>query len=252
MKRTLSGTVLGILLLVILTTTAAAQAQNLAIVYRLLQEKQLLVIDQQGESAQAALGSTLNHGDNLITGANSLAAIRFADDGSVLRMNPNTEMQIRAEGERAALRKTLQIDFGEMWARVNRREGAEYRIETPTAVAAVKGTEFYVRVAEDGATTIITLEGALDFFNDVGTVEIPAGYTGVTVSENDAPTVEKTTSEELASFDSVGASEEGSGSGEEEMVEIEIEFMDENGNRKTMVITVPKSQAQQFIPPALN
>jgi len=252
MRRTLTGTLLGILLVGILSATAAAQQQNIAIVYRLLRQQQLLVTDLGGTDYQAELGRTLNHGDDLFTGRDTQAAIRFTDDGSIMRMNPSTQMQIRAEGERAALRKTLQIEVGELWARVNRNEGAEYRIETPTAVAAVKGTEFYVRVTEDGTTTIITLEGALDFFNDVGAVEIPAGFTGSSVSTSEAPTVGKTTSEGLASFTSVGASEEGGAVGEEEMVEIEIEFMDENGNRKVMVITVPKSQAQQFIPPVLN
>ncbi len=252
MRRTLNSTVLGILLLGILAPTARAQHQNLAIVYRLLLDQQLLVIDAGGENYQGSIGRILNHGDNLFTNDNTQAAIRFTDDGSIMRMNASTEMQIRAEGERAALRKTLQISVGELWARVNRQEGAEYRIQTPTAVAAVKGTEFYVRVDETGATTIITLEGVLDFFNDVGTVELPAGFTGSVATATEAPVVGRTTSQELASFASVGASQEGSGVSGEEMIEIEIEFIDENGNRKTMVIKVPKSQAQQFIPPALN
>jgi len=197
------------------------------------------------------MGETLNHGDHPNTNGNTRAAIRFTDDGSIIRMNESCTLQIRAEGERTAMRKTLAIEVGELWARINRRENAEYRIETPTAVAAVKGTEFYIRVADDGATTIITVDGVLDFFNDIGTVEIPAGYTGTITDASAAPEKTETAPEEVTSFRALGDEDEAT-SQEEEMVEIEIPFMDEDGNVKTMVITVPKSQLQTLIPPVLN
>lgn len=251
MRQILKGAVIGILLAGILTTATYAQNQNIAIVYRLLLDQRLAVTPESGQTRNGAMGDILNHGDNLYTSDNTRAAIRFTDDGSIMRMNGSCELQIRAEGERTAMRKTLAIEIGELWARINRRENAEYRIETPTAVAAVKGTEFYVRVAPDGATTIITIDGVLDFFNDIGTVEIPAGFTGTITEASAAPEVNKTDPEEVTSFRALGSEEESTEAGEE-MIEIEIPFMDEDGNVKTMVITVPKSQVAQLIPPGLN
>lgn len=251
MRQIMKGAVIGILLTGILSTAAYAQNQNIAIVYRLLLDQQLAVTPESGQSRLGAMGDVLNHGVHLLTSANTRAAIRFTDDGSIMRMNPDCELQIMAEGERTAMRKTLAIEVGELWARINRRENAEYRIETPTAVAAVKGTEFYVRVAEDGATTIITIDGVLDFFNDVGTVEIPAGFTGTITEAAVAPEVNQTDPEEVASFRAL-ASEEEFTQEEEEIITIEIPFMDADGNMKTMVITLPKSQVAQLIPPDLN
>jgi hypothetical protein len=248
MRQIVKSAALGILLAGMIAGTAEAQNQNIAIVYRLLLDQQLAVTPLSGEARRGAMGDILNHGDNLFTSQNTRAAIRFTDDGSIIRMNPDCTLQIRAEGERTAMRKTLAIEVGEMWARINRRENAEYRIETPTAVAAVKGTEFYVRVAGDGATTIITLDGVLDFFNDIGTVEIPAGYTGTVTGESAAPEVKQTDPEEVAAFQALGEEDEVTAA-QEEMVEIEIPFMDEDGNIKTMVITVPRSQVQSLIPP---
>jgi hypothetical protein len=245
------GAALGILLTGIISTAAQAQNQNIAIVYRLLLDQRLALTPASGETHLAAMGEILNHGDNLLTSDNTRAAIRFTDDGSIIRMNPQCDLQIRAEGDRTAMRKTLSIEIGELWARINRRENAEYRIETPTAVAAVKGTEFFVRVAEDGATTIITVAGVLDFFNDIGTVEIPAGFTGTITEASVAPAVTETDPEEVATFQALGSEEDTVPEGEE-MVTIEIPFMDENGNMKTMVIKVPKSQVQSLIPPAAN
>ena len=251
MRRTITGFVLGFLLAGILPAEVLAQQQNIAIVYRLMLDKRLAVTETAGGVKEGTMGDLLHHGDQLLTSDNTRAAIRFTDDGSIMRMNPSTELSIRAEGERSALRKTLQVEFGELWARINKREDAEYRIQTPTAVAAVKGTEFYVRVELDGRTTIITIDGVLDFFNDVGTVEIPAGYTGVVEQASDAPSVGATRPEDIATFTDL-ASEEDTGPEVEEMVEIAILFMDENGNQKTMIIRLPKSEAQQYLPPEQN
>ena len=63
-----------------------------------------------------------------------------------------------------------------------------------------------------------------------------------------APSVGATRPEDVASFTDL-AEDESSGPEVEDMVEIEIQFMDENGNQKTMVIRVPRDQAQQYIPP---
>lgn len=252
MRRIMIGTVVGILLVGSLPADSFAQQQNIAIVYRLMLDKQLAITPTSESTKAGDMGDILNHGDNLLTGNNTRAAIRFTDDGSIMRMNASCTLQIRVEGERTALRKTLDINFGEIWAKINKRENAEYRIETPTAVAAVKGTEFYVRVERDGTTTIITIDGVLDFFNDMGTVEIPAGFTGVATEESVAPSVAPTEPEEIATFSALSEDVDLAMQEEEDLVDIEIQLMDENGNIKTMVITLPRSQAQQYIPPAQN
>lgn len=251
MRRLVTGTLLGLLLVGMFPFEVTAQQQNIAIVVRLWLDQQLAVTTEAGGIQEGALGDIINHGDQLTTSNNTRAAIRFTDDGSVLRMNPGTIMSIKAEGDRNALQKTLQIEFGELWARINKRDNAEYRIQTPTAVAAVKGTEFYVRVAADGATTIITVDGVLDFFNDIGTVEIPAGFTGTVTEASAAPSVGVTQPEDVASFTDL-AEEGSSGPEVEDMIEIEIQFIDADGNQKTMIIRMPRDQAQQFIPPVRN
>ena len=250
MRRIVIGTIALVLLAGALPMEAHAQQdhQNLAIVYKLLLDQQAWVIPASAAQYGAIPGALLNNGDQVITDINTRAAIRFTDDGSIIRMNPDSELRITAEGERSALRKTINIDVGELWAKVNRREGAEYRIETPTAVAAVKGTEFYVRVGPNGETTIITTDGVLDFFTGVGTVEISAGTTGTVLTATEAPAVAQTQPGEVQSFGDLAGEDEGGD--ESEFVEIVITFMDASGNQKTMTILLPRAEARQYLPPA--
>ena len=58
----------------------------------------------------------------------------------------------------------------------------------------MKGTEFVVRVDENGVTTVLTLEGAVDFFNGAGTIEVAAGrQTTVTSAKPSRPRLSEAT-----------------------------------------------------------
>lgn len=249
MRRALSYLLAAAVCTAILPSGASAQgASNIALVLKVFDAKQLAIIKAEGDQFPGSIGDLLSNGDQVLTSDDTRAAVRFTDDGSIIRMNPSTELVVRAEGDRTALRKTLEIDVGELWAKIQKREGAEYRIQTPTAVAAVKGTEFFVRVEQDGSTTIITTRGVLDFFNDVGTVEVSAGSTARIGSSSEGPTMSSTTDDDITGFGQLvsDAQEE---SGEDDMVEILIPFVDENGNQKTMVIRIPRDEASQYLPP---
>jgi type II secretory pathway pseudopilin PulG len=253
MKRLITAGMLGILAVGSLPGAVRAQqgqgAQNVALVYKLFLDKQIAIRDVgAAASRDGVLGDLLSDGQGIQTGPNTRAAIRFTDDGSILRMNPQTEMQITAEGSQASMQKTLHIDAGELWAKITKHDQATYRIETPTAVAAVKGTEFYVRVdPNDGSTTIITTEGVLDFFNDVGTVEVPAGATAqIGAAAGAAPSVADTEPGEVESFGEINSDVQKT---EGDLVEITIPFIDANGNQKVMIIRLPREQAQQYLPP---
>nr|MBC8489556.1 FecR domain-containing protein [Bacteroidota bacterium] len=102
------------------------------------------------------------------TGDKSLASIMFLD-ATQLKIREKTTFTIRSERlEKRALKTDLKINKGEMWLKVP--EGSTFRIETPTSVASVKGTEINIFVDEDGATTLTVIEGAVEFLNEMGTI----------------------------------------------------------------------------------
>jgi hypothetical protein len=217
----------------------AAQAQHadVALVYRLMLDGQMVVLPAAGPERRAEVGDRLRHRDVIATSANTRAAIRFTDDGSILRLSPHSQLQLRAEGERNALVRTLELEFGEVWARVNRREGAEFRIQTPAGVAAVKGTEFVVRVDEAGVTTVLTLEGVVEFFNDAGSVDVTARSRVQVSSASQAPAARPATDDELRGVQELRG-EEGGGDGEGVWIEVRME--DAAGRTRTLMMEVPR------------
>lgn len=234
MRRTMLAAVAAGLL-GMLPGRAQGQQVEVALVYRLLQDGQMVVIPASGPERRAQLGDRLRHRDAVATSANTRAALRFVDDGSILRINPSSQVRLTTGDEGGALVRTLELEFGEVWARVNRRDGAEFRVQTPAGVAAVKGTEFVVRVDSAGAT-VITLEGVVEFFNDAGRTDVTAGRRASASSTSDAPQSAPASPEELRRADDVGG-EDGASSTAGTWVEVQLQ--DADGRMRTLMLQVP-------------
>jgi len=125
----------------------------------------------------------LTFGDVLVSDAqihteeDGFTALAFTDDGSQVKIRPNTRLTVSAARQPDnSLVKRITEDVGVLLADIKKRKGS-YQVITPTSVASVKGTRFWVRVAEDGGTEVITLDGTVELMNQVSgsVVEVDAG-----------------------------------------------------------------------------
>jgi hypothetical protein len=237
--RALRARVLAALVL-LLPAAAGAQEQNVALVHRLLLDQQAVVTRAQQE-AVALIGQRLNNGDLVTTSNNTRAAIRFTDDGSMVRLNPASVLTVRTEGDRETLSKTLELEFGELWARVTEQRGT-FQVQTPSGVAAVKGTEFIVRVDAQGNVTVLTLEGAVDFFNGAGTVEVTAGNQARTTGPNVLPQVSSIQAVDLAGLDELTENVQADG-----VLRLEIPVQNAEGVTQTIVMELPRAQVEPLL-----
>ncbi len=109
--------------------------------------------------------------DRVRTAAASRAAILYSDQ-TLHRLNEKSEIEIQAPKEGGS--GVLRVLSGQHYftSRTPRDYG---RIETRTVTAAIRGTEFAVEVAADGATTITMIEGSVLAANELGSVSVTAG-----------------------------------------------------------------------------
>jgi len=78
----------------------------------------------------------------------------------------------------AAAASLYQVPQGEIWLR-NSNEKFRFELETPALTAAVRGTEFNLRVALDGFTVLALLTGSLVLRNPQGEVSLSPGEEGL-------------------------------------------------------------------------
>jgi len=138
-------------------------------------------------------GDVLVQGDALQTGKNSLAKLSFAD-GSTLDVQPNSNLSIQASfkyvgKETYVTHLKLMKGRTEVTANPAHMIGNTLNVETPSAIAAVRGTQF--RVGADGDMALQeTLEGQVAFSaaenGIVQEVLLNKGY-GSVAEKNKAP-----------------------------------------------------------------
>ena len=127
-----------------------------------------------GGSYQSDLkrGKLLNDKAWIRTRDDGYIALMFIDDKTLLKLRENSELEIRADRSAGGLNKSILMSFGKVKAEISPQRSGEFTISTPTSVASVKGTIFWI---------ISTPEGD-QFVGIEGTVEVTNTESGQTVS----------------------------------------------------------------------
>jgi len=133
--------------------------------------------------AVANAGLKLFPGDRLRTGARSRATVQLANRMRQRLISSSTLFieKPKAAGQRA----TPTLQKGSMYFH-SRQRPRDQRFRTPLVSGAIRGTEFYLTVADNGETKLTLLDGEVDLENEKGKITLAAGEQG-SVSPNEGP-----------------------------------------------------------------
>ncbi|MFK4704714.1 hypothetical protein ABIC83_001542 [Roseateles asaccharophilus] len=118
---------------------------------------------QRTDGKALAVGDKLDVGTTLRTGAGGRVRLKFTD-GSVVVLADKSQLRIEAFTAPAGQPRAaeLLLELGLVGQRVTPSSGGSWRVRTPTAVTAVRGTEFSVEVGDDRATAVHVKTGEVD------------------------------------------------------------------------------------------
>lgn len=138
------------------------------IVARKVGEQARLLPDTQ--FGDAVVRQQLKAGDVLRTNATGTLGIVFADRTQV-RLSRNSTLVVLAvqDGRPSA----VKLQNGKLWGRAPRGR-SNLSIETPSAAAAIRGTEFALEVSDD-LTLLSVFEGSVEISNTAGALTIGGG-----------------------------------------------------------------------------
>ena len=135
------------------------------------------------------LNEKITQGNWIRTSEQGTIEISFENHFSVL-LRPNTTIEITAARKKSAiyLMYKLFLDIGKTISKIKQSTGKETRfeIQTPSAVAAARGTEFRTAVDADITTRLEVLAGEVDVLAAKQKVAIKAGE-GTVVKKNRRP-----------------------------------------------------------------
>ncbi len=111
----------------------------------------------------AVLYQPVYTGEKLKTEEKSRAEILLTS-GSVMRMDENSSLDVTSlSGSGANVKSQTRVWSGKVWANVNKlAKGSSFGLESPTAVAAARGTVYRMTVGADSVTRIRVYKGKVE------------------------------------------------------------------------------------------
>ena len=187
-----------------------------------------VTVKKSGKTVKLKRGFRLESGDKIVTAKKSFAAIKFIDDGSLVRIRSKSSCTISGKKEKNSLAKNIYVEFGTIFSKITRQK-SRFRVSTPTSVASVKGTAFWTRQEFKGGTWYFGEEGVVEISNKVGSALLRAGETGHVPSAQGKPVIRKTKPGEKPGDE-----------GEASLEELEFNFENEQGTQKTLKMKIKK------------
>lgn len=123
-----------------------------------------VTLTKEEEISKAKDGTDLENNDILESKEKSYAVVKFIDGSSIVKLFPKSVLTINAEKKDGVLNKRSKVNLGELWAKVTKNTG-DFIVDTPTTVVSVKGTQFVLKVDEQGSTELLTIKGIVNLKN---------------------------------------------------------------------------------------
>ncbi len=214
-----------IFLLIVLSSSLTA-AERVAVVTKVRGSVEVKTSGQTG-FASLKKGYVLFDGDFVRTGSNGALIIVYLDDKSLLKVRSNSDMEIRGTRSGVGLSKKVNMITGTLKADVSKQRKGDFVITTPTSVASVKGTEFWMISDPLLGDKVIGIEGLVELQNLISgeVANIGADQTGSS-TPNGTLTVNTTKPDDIPED-----IEE-----EEEIHELRIQLQDADGQEKDLII----------------
>ena len=205
-----------------------AQAQNpvIGLISKVIQDVTRRVSGQEWE--KATRGQTLASGDMVKTGAKSFAVLKLKDN-SLLRLREESEVVVTGTLRGKEFSKSIQVRQGVVGFNIKKQgPGEQFRFSSPTSVASVKGTGGVLRV--NGSDTLTVVEGLVALTNSVSntSVDVPAGYTGISRPDGTVESRVSTAAELTAAEDAMRTGDQPR--------QLKLELKNSQGQQKDLII----------------
>jgi FecR-like protein len=113
------------------------------------------------------INQLLEPGNKIETGQNGRVVISLNDGGSQITVLPNSNVVLKNFRDAQSVRELLDIVVGRVIVKIHHIGGKPnpYRLNSPAASIAVRGTEFIVDVLPGGETLVLVREGLVEVWS---------------------------------------------------------------------------------------
>ena len=130
-------------------------------------------------------GTSLFNNDRITTGANGFAKYVYLDDGSMIKVHKNAEVYVYGSVDKRSIIKQINVSGGNVKFEVSKQGKDDFTIITPTSVATVKGTDFWLESDDEEGDQFFGLSGLVNVQNIESNIILQLTRNTTIVSEPD-------------------------------------------------------------------
>lgn len=148
---------------------------------------------RRGETlSRLSKGAELDGGDVVLTGTEGRAQIRFSD-GGLVALYPDSQFTVTryadgaGAGEDHFVVNLLRGGMRALTGLIGKRNPANYKVVTPTAVVGIRGSAFLLAIDANGQVFVSGEQDEIEVCTQAGCVGVTAGEAVLVVSDQDLP-----------------------------------------------------------------
>ncbi|HPC36398.1 MAG TPA: FecR family protein [Candidatus Marinimicrobia bacterium] len=170
-----------LLLVIIFFATVGFSQDKIALILKVRGETSIKRSTDSEFKKGLKIGDNIYSRDKIKTGKDGFVVLVFLDDKSQIKIRENSEMEISGERNKGSISKQVDMQFGTLKAEVNPTKKGDFVIATPTSVASVKGTVFWVISDPVNGDVFYGISGSIEVTNNKGggVIVVGANQTGV-------------------------------------------------------------------------
>ena len=142
-------------------------SESIALVMKKKGEVEHRKFDSNSFNTSIYRNKSLYNDDVIRTGSNGFTKVVYLDDGSSIKLHKNSQIFIQGDVENRGIIKQITVLTGMMKLDIAKNNSqVNFRIVTPTSVATIKGTRFWVDVNSDKGDKFFGIQGVVEISNN--------------------------------------------------------------------------------------
>ena len=155
----------GIIIICIIATNFIFTTESVAIVLKKKGDVKYKPFSSKDSNSDLEMSKSLFNQDQILTGGYGFTKVVYLDDGSTIKVHRESEVYIQGSIKNRRIIKQINIAHGTMKFDINTQESTNFKVITPTSVATIKGTRFWIDCRGEDGDSFIGLTGKVEVEN---------------------------------------------------------------------------------------
>ena len=158
---------MNIYLVILIFVSSFFASETIGVVMKHKGDVDYIPYDKNKQNKKINISESLFNQDLIKTGKDGFTKFVYLDDGSAIKIHKDSEVYIQGDIDKRKIIKQINISTGKIKLDIENQQLAEFKIVTPTSVASIKGTRFWVDVNGKKGDVFHGLSGIVEITNNI-------------------------------------------------------------------------------------